>query len=72
MIGNVWEWTSSLGFPPPYHPEDGREDPFAPGSRILRGGAWDSGKWVNCTSRIARSPQQRDAHWGLRCAFDPH
>ncbi len=39
MLGNAWEWTSSLAQPYPYNPADGREDYSKNNSdHIIRGG----------------------------------
>ncbi|MCH8878051.1 MAG: SUMF1/EgtB/PvdO family nonheme iron enzyme [Chloroflexi bacterium] len=37
MIGNAWEWTTTILFPYPYDSTDGREAPDALGSRVVRG-----------------------------------
>ncbi len=44
MIGNVWEWTSSLHKPYPYHANDGRESLTAEGSRVARGTSYRQNK----------------------------
>jgi formylglycine-generating enzyme required for sulfatase activity len=68
MIGNVWEWTSSLFRPYPYDASDGRETLEANGWRVLRGGSW-----VNDLS-VARTYTRLDGDFlffnnvGFRCA----
>jgi formylglycine-generating enzyme required for sulfatase activity len=73
LVGNVWEWTSSLLRPYPYDPADGREDPADPGLRVVRGGSWRS------TSPDFVTGTKRDAfllrpslggNVGFRCARD--
>jgi formylglycine-generating enzyme required for sulfatase activity len=39
LLGNATEWCSSLYLPYPFESADGREDEFAPGVRIRRGGS---------------------------------
>jgi formylglycine-generating enzyme required for sulfatase activity len=57
MAGNVWEWCHSLYKPYPYDPEDGREDPAAKGSRVVRGGAFYTNlRRVRCASRLRYLP----------------
>jgi formylglycine-generating enzyme required for sulfatase activity/predicted MPP superfamily phosphohydrolase len=80
MVGQVWQWVSSIRKPYPYIVDDGREDPEADGQRVIRGGCWanhDSGM-ARCASRYASTEQvwpdmNRDANYegpcGLRLAL---
>src|SRR6185503_313388 len=72
MAGNVFEWTSSLNKSYPYDATDGREDPTAGGSRVIRGGAWNEGP--NDQRVFYRSwvgPDLSESAIGFRCARVP-
>jgi len=71
--GNVWEWCSSLYREYPYRAEDGREDPAAPGDRVLRGGSWMFGPpgLHRCAARSHVSPTFRNGVVGFRVAASP-
>ena len=80
MLGNIWEWTSTLwgnswkrsSFPYPYRPDDGRENNDAEADifRIYRGGSFrDAPGKVNCASRRWYSPKQRNPRRGFRVAI---
>lgn len=69
MAGNVLEWISSLLKPYPYNPQDGREDPQAPGSRAVRGGAFNHSRgYAHCAYRSDTSPGVRGDVIGFRVA----
>ena len=69
MAGNVWEWTASLDRGYPYDPRDGREDPRAPGRRILRGGCFANPHgYARCACRFRLPPTTRNEFLGFRLA----
>ena len=72
MVGNVWEWTSSLYEPYPYKPYDGREDPAADSPRVLRGGSWlPNRRLARCAVRYGLNPDFRSSDHGFRVAASP-
>lgn len=57
LIGNVWEWTSSLYSSYPYRAEDGREELNVRALRILRGGSFRSNQEsARCAYRYGDYP----------------
>ena len=69
MLGNVWEWCSSLAEPYPYNASDGREAADAKGLRILRGGGYaDTPDLLDPALRHSERPERRVKWNGLRIA----
>ena len=74
MLGNVWEWTTSVFEPFPGFTPDAYEDYSAPwfGTRkVLRGGAWATrGRMITNMYRNFFTPERRDVLAGFRtCAL---
>lgn len=64
LLGNVWEWTSSLYKPYPYG-EAGEQS----GLRVLRGGGFaDSREWFDAAARHPERPGRRLRWNGMRLA----
>jgi formylglycine-generating enzyme required for sulfatase activity len=71
MVGNVWEWTSSLYKPYPYRPDDGRENPSSKEARAVRGGAFvNHPRQLRVSNRRYDPPITSDSTIGFRCARD--
>ena len=75
LIGNVWEWTSSVFDPYPHFEPDAYRDNSEPwfGTRkVLRGGSWATQhRYVRSTFRNFFTADRRDVIAGFRtCA--PH
>jgi formylglycine-generating enzyme required for sulfatase activity/glutaredoxin len=77
LLGQVWEWCSSLYRPYPYNPGfnigdfAAREDLHDPGRRVLRGGNWSDGRYcARTTCRYHYPPMFTDISVGFRLAQD--
>ena len=71
MLGNVWEWCSSMQRPYPFDFSDGRESASGAGLRILRGGGFaDPGDLLDPAFRHAERQNRRMRWNGLRIARD--
>ncbi len=71
MLGNVWEWTSSLFQPFPEFTPDPYEDYskpwFAEGRRVLKGGSWATrARLISNGYRNFFTPDRRDIFAGFR------
>jgi toxoflavin biosynthesis protein ToxD len=67
MVGNVWEWCSSLYADYPYRFDDGREDLMVAGWRVVRGGSWFDHAWgVRAARRLSGQPNHASHNTGFR------
>jgi iron(II)-dependent oxidoreductase len=76
MIGNVWEWTSSVFRPYPGFVVDPYKEYSEPwfdgGHRVLRGGAWTTrSRLIRGTWRNFYTPDRRDVLAGFRTCARP-
>lgn len=69
LSGNIWEWCSSLYWPYPYRPDDGREDSTLQDMRAMHGGSWRSKPVsLRCTARQGEPPTDSFDVVGFRLA----
>jgi formylglycine-generating enzyme required for sulfatase activity len=70
MIGNVWEWVSTIYKAYPYDATDGRENNSDHNSaRVLRGGSWYLGKeHLRTAVRNGVAPSSDSYDYGFRCS----
>ena len=72
MAGNACQWCSSLRQPYPYRSDDGRENPKASGSRVVRGGCMlGSSDQARCAYRDNDLRGEANPCLGFRCAMTP-
>jgi formylglycine-generating enzyme required for sulfatase activity len=70
MVGNVWEWTSSLYYGYPYQAGDGREGPESGKLRTLRGGSFKyNDDDIRCAARLGDDPSFMYSNVGFRVAY---
>ncbi len=73
MAGNVWEWTHSLIKGYPYKVDDGREDEWPSGARVLRGGSFLSReRSARCAYRFDDVIDSRGNVIGFRVVASPN
>ena len=66
-VGNVFEWCNSLKKEYPYRIDDGREMQTVSGSRIARGGSWNTTElFTNCTKRGWLPQTSKTPSFGFR------
>jgi formylglycine-generating enzyme required for sulfatase activity len=72
MVGNVWEWTSSVFAKYPYRPERESTPPTENTRYVARGGAWYySRKLARCSAREGMRDEYRSHLVGFRVARTP-
>ena len=72
MHGNVWEWVADCWSPSHQgQPADGSARGGACSSRVLKGGAWNTGGWrLRAAHRISKNAKAREYDNGFRVARD--